>query len=391
MNAIASDTRVAQVQTPVPAEQLPPAVAKLCAGPAQMKLMAAKGVAPLRPGELLTALHQLTFDADPAVKAAAEASLAGLPDAVVNTPLGEPLPAAVLHRFAGALPAGRTAALERILYNPAAEDRTFVLLAGRLQERELEIIFQNEARLLRSPAILEALYHNPAARMSSLNRAIELLARNNVRVEAIPAFDEIAKAILADPEATAPEADASFSGVLSSADELAGLPDEPIQGESAESADSAPPPGSEASAETAKKGRKSMTIDFSRLKLYEKIRLATLGNAYCRSNLMRDPNRLVALAAIRSPGITDGEIAKAAGNRGLSDDVIRYIANQRDMTKDYQVRLSLVQNPKCPVGVSLKFLSLLNAEDLKQVARSKNVPGAIGTAARRLMQSRKPD
>ncbi|HEY0713617.1 MAG TPA: hypothetical protein VGF45_13140 [Polyangia bacterium] len=384
MNATGSDPRAALAHGPVPAEQLPPAIAKLCAGPTQMKLMAAKGVAPLRPAELLTALHQLSFDADAAVKAAAEASVAGLPDAVVSTPLGEPLPPAVLHRFAGALPINRTAALERILYNPATEDRTFVLLAGRLQERELEIIFQNEARLLRSPAILEALYLNPAARMSSLNRAIELLARNNVRVEGIPAFDDIAKSILTDPAATAPEADQSFAGILSSSDDLTGLPDAP-----AESASATPPAAPEAA--SPEKKRKSATIDFSRLKLYEKIRLATLGNAYCRSNLMRDPNRLVALAAIRSPGITDGEIALAAGNRSLSEDVIRYIANQRDMTKDYQVRLSLVQNPKCPVGVSLKFLSVLNAEDLKQIARSKNVPGAIGTAARRLMQSRKPE
>ncbi|HEY0710788.1 MAG TPA: hypothetical protein VGG33_28545 [Polyangia bacterium] len=380
-----SDARPALGHTPVPADQLPPAVAKLCAGPAPMKLMAAKGVAPMRPGELLTALHQLTFDSDATVKAAAEASIAGLPDPVITTPLGEPLPGAVLHRFAGTLAPDRTAALERILYNPATEDRTFVLLAGRLRERELEIMFQNEARLLRSPAILEALYANPGARMSSLNRAIELLARNNVRAEGIPAFDEIAKSIVADPAATAPDADESFAGVLSSVDDLSSLPDGP-----AEAADAASSSPAEAAGEPAKK-RKSATIDFSRLKLYEKIRLATLGNAYCRANLMRDPNRLVAMAAIRSPGITDGEIALAAGNRGLSEDVIRYIANQRDMTKDYQVRLSLVQNPKCPVGLSLKFLSLLNAEDLKQVARSKNVPGAIVTSARRLMQSRKPE
>jgi hypothetical protein len=55
------------------------------------------------------------------------------------------------------------------------------------------------------------------------------------------------------------------------------------------------------------------------------------------------------------------------------------------------VKLSLVQNPKCPVALSLRFLPLLQADDLKQLARSKNVPGAVSTAARRLMQTRKAD
>src|SRR4029453_11926830 len=115
---------------------------------------------------------------------------------------------------------------------------------------------------------------------------------------------------------------------------------------------------------------------------------ATLGNEYCRNNLMRDPNRMVAMAAIRSPRITDSEIVKASGNRSISEDVLRYIASQRDLTKSYQVKLNLVQNPKCPLALTMKFLPLLNLEDLKLVARSKNVPSALSTGARRLMQQR---
>ena len=52
---------------------------------------------------------------------------------------------------------------------------------------------------------------------------------------------------------------------------------------------------------SAKKKRKSPIIDFTKLKLFEKIRLATLGNAYCRQTLLRDSNKLVAMAVIRSP------------------------------------------------------------------------------------------
>jgi hypothetical protein len=366
-------------QKPLPPEQLPPAVQKLVAAPAGMKVMAAKGMAPLRPAELLVAIYQLSFDADGPVRAATEASAAGLPDKVVSPGLAGPLPATVLHFFAGKLPADRSEPMERILDNQATADETFVLLATRLLDRELQIIFENEARMLRYPAILEALYGNAQARMSSLNRAIELCARNGVRVEGIPSFDEVAKAISQDPQATADEADGDFAALFAKAEQAL------ASGELEAAAEE-----TEAEAAPSKSTRKSPVIDFTRLKLYEKIRLATLGNEYCRQNLMRDPNRMVAMAAIRSPRITDSEIVKTAGNRSVSEDVIRYIATQRDLTKSYAVKLSLVQNPKCPVALSLRFLPLLMAEDLKQVSRSKNVPGAVSTAARRLMAARKP-
>ena len=374
---------------PLPLASLPAAVQKLLAGPAAMKAMAAKGIAPLRPGELLTAVYQLSFDAEPSVRAAAEA--ASLPDKILAPALAEPLPPEVLQFFAGKLAPDRIEPLEKILYNPATSDGTFVLLARRLRERELEVIFQNEARLLRTPAILEALYGNPEARMSSVNRAIELCVRNGVKVDGIPSFDEVAKSISQDPEATAEPAtiDQMFSTLLSVADNVvAAAADEPA----GQAAPAAEPPGQAPPAAPEEKSkRKSPIIDFTRLKLYEKIRLATLGNEYCRSNLLRDPNRMVAMAAIRSPRITDSEILKAASNRSVCEDVIRYIANQRDLTKNYQVKLSLVNNPKCPVALSLKYLPLLNADDLKQVAKSKNIPGALSTGARRLLQNRKAE
>jgi hypothetical protein len=360
---------------PLPLENLSLAVQKLVGTPGPGKLMAAKGIAPLRPAELLIAMYQLSFDADVTVKAAAESAAGALPDKVLVAPLGEPLPGMVLHFFAERIAPGRTDALEKILLNQATVDETFVRLAGRLGERETEIIVQNEARLLRCPNIVQALFRNKQARMSSVNRAIELCARNNVRVDGIPAFDEIAKSIQEDPAATDPAADSLFHSVL---EKVAAVSDE-------EAADA------ESTGATAREStRKSPIIDFGKLKLHEKIRLATLGNAYCRSNLIRDSNKMVAMAVIRSPLMTDNEVVRAAGNRQITEDVIRYIANQRDFTKMYQVKLSLVQNPKCPLGFSLRFLTSLHNEDVKTLSKSKNVPSALAIAAKKLVQTRNP-
>jgi hypothetical protein len=352
----------------LPADLLPMAVQKVMTSPSGAKLMAARGIAPLKPADLVVAIYQLAFDADASVKAAAEAAPTSLPDKVLSAPLAESLPPPVIHFFAIRLAPTRVEPLERILYNQVTADETFVRLAARLGERELEIIVQNESRLLRSPTIVYQLFMNKQARMSSVNRAIELCARHAVRVEGIPSFDEVVRSIADDPTATDPAVvDQAFGAVLQAAETLA-------------------PDASEAEPDEAK--RKTVFIDFLKLKLHEKIRLASLGNAYCRANLIRDSNRVVAMAVIRSPLITDSEVVRAAGNRQICEDVIRYIANQRDFTKLYPVKLSLVNNPKCPLALTLRLLNFLHPEDLKAVARSKNVPSALATAAKKLQSRR---
>lgn len=363
---------------PLPADMLSAAVARLVAGASAAKLMAVRGMAPLRPADLVAAIYQLAFDVDPTVRASAEAAPAGLPDNIVGPPLAEAWPAQVLHFFATRLPVQRTLPIEKILYNPATADETYLILAGRLDENLLEVIFQNEMRLLRCPRIVEVLFFNKRARMSSVNRAVELCARNGIRLEGIPGFDEIASAIRQDPEATTGTVtDERFQEALAASEGAAGAEGEHGAGES-----------TEGDPQAKKRPLGLSFIKFDQLKIFEKIRLATIGNATCRKTLVRDSNRLVSMAVIRSPQITDMEIQLFAGSTNVCDDVIRYIANNRECSKNYNVKLALVGNPKCPVGVSLRFLSYLHQEDLRNVSRSKNIPGALATAAKKLLQQR---
>jgi hypothetical protein len=366
---------------PLPAASLSPAVASLVGGATPAKLLAVRGMAAVRPVELLVAIYQLSFDAEPAVRAAAEAAPASFPDNVIGPPLGEALPAPLLHLFATRLPNGRAAALERILYNPATADQTFVMLASRLGESLLEVIFQNEVRLLRCPAIVEALFFNKQARMSSVNRAVELCARNGVRVEGIPAFDEIVNAIRQDPEAMdGAVTDGRFQAALTAAEAAPVTDEEPGPADEMFDEELAP--------EEKDKAVGMSFIKFDQLRVFEKIRLATIGNAYCRKMLVRDSNKLVAMTVIRSPQITDMEIRQIAGSTNVCDDVIRYIANSRECSKDYPVKMALVSNPKCPLGSSLRFLAYLHQDDLRNISRSRNIPGALATAAKKLLQQR---
>lgn len=243
--------------------------------------------------------------------------------------------------------------------------------------------------LRRAPAVVGALYRNPRTPTSAAHRAVLAAAQAGLACDDLPELAELASVLAADPTALDPAvADAAVADALQAA---AGGGEEG-EGEGATAAGAeAVPSGADAGARPGGgKGRKSATIDFTKLKLYEKIRLATLGNAYCRQNLMRDANRMVAMAAIRSPQLTDGEVVKAAGNRALSEDVIRYIANRKELVKQYPVKVALVGNAKCPLGIALRLLPSLHGEDIKSLARSKNVPAALSMAAKKLAAARGP-
>jgi hypothetical protein len=108
---------------PLVGPALPKAVAALATGASPAKLMAVRGMAPMRPVEFLIAVYQLSFDADAAVKSAPRQRPRTLPDKIVLGPLGDPLPVQVLHFFAERLPPSRRQAIQKILLQPGHRRR----------------------------------------------------------------------------------------------------------------------------------------------------------------------------------------------------------------------------------------------------------------------------
>ena len=376
-----------------PLETLPPAVERAVGAktPAPMKMMAARGLAPLPPAELATALYQLSFADDEALKSAAFKTAAELPERILGGALEQPLDARVLDFYARRV-FGKPPLLEKLLLNKATADETFRHLATLVGETALEMIAKNEERLLRHPPIIAALYLNPKTRMSTAQRAIELAVRNNVRVDGIPAFDEAARAIqqsgAPDPEKAAAE-DAAFARATEVAVDQAAA----LQLVAVDEAEAAAQAEAEAQAAEAAVEAPGALEDEKKQKIADlspagKIRLATLGNAFARAVLIRDTNRLVSMAAIRSPAVTDMEVMRYATNRGLDDEIVRYIANQRQWVRLYGIKVALCNNPKCPLPVAMRFLPHLNVRDLKALARSKGIPSALCTAAKQMLQQR---
>jgi len=122
----------------------------------------------------------------------------------------------------------------------------------------------------------------------------------------------------------------------------------------------------------------------------EKLELARTTSKEGRTILMRDSNRIVQLAVVDSPKITDSEVVSIAQNRQINDEVLRKIAMNREWLRNYQVRLALVNNPKTPLTIAMAQVSYLNQKDLKALAKSKGVPRPLVIAAEgRIKESRK--
>ncbi len=121
------------------------------------------------------------------------------------------------------------------------------------------------------------------------------------------------------------------------------------------------------------------------LEIPEKIKLALKGNQTARAILIRDSNKQVPLFVLENPRITDHEVQEFSKSRDVSDLVLRAISQNGNWTKSYQLKFSLVSNPKTPIDVSLKWLKFIQKKDLRNLARSKNVPQVIANQARKLM------
>jgi hypothetical protein len=124
-----------------------------------------------------------------------------------------------------------------------------------------------------------------------------------------------------------------------------------------------------------------------RMKVAEKIRMAMTGDKETRTHLMRDSNRMVQIAVVSNPRISEGEVALLAGSKGVDDEVLRRISSNREWVRLYQVRLALVTNPKCPLTISGKLIQTLGPPDWKRIQASKSVPTVIAQMANRLSKN----
>jgi hypothetical protein len=120
----------------------------------------------------------------------------------------------------------------------------------------------------------------------------------------------------------------------------------------------------------------------------QKIRLAMLGNRESRNILIQDRNKVISMAVLRSPKLSENDALSYAQQRNLPQDVFAILGKSKRWTKYYPVKLALVNNPKTPLPVSMRFLEYLTERDLKALARNKNISSVLSHSARGILQKR---
>jgi len=123
----------------------------------------------------------------------------------------------------------------------------------------------------------------------------------------------------------------------------------------------------------------------SALPIMRRMKLAMKGTREQRTQLIRDPNKLVAAAVLSSPKLTQAEVEAFAKMANVSEDVLRVIATNRSWIKNYGVAFGLTRNPKTPPAISMKLLPRLNERDMKMLSMDRNIPEAVRLAARKYM------
>jgi hypothetical protein len=375
--------RLAAMDPAIDVAKLPPQAARILdpKTPPAMRAMAAKGIAPgLKPVDMLAVVAILAESEDATLAATAQSTLDKLPPQLLNGALTPDLHPGVLDvigpRFATDMPM-----MERILALPQIALPTVACIAMKSREPVSELIATNEDRLLRHPEIIERLYMNKSTRMSTSDRMIELAARNQIDLPGIPAFKEAVLAISEElipvdaPAEPTPE-DLEFQEAVALAAEVEGV----LEPEDVLKTDD------ETGKEVPVERVKPLYARIGSMKASQKIRLAQTGGAAERELLVRDPDRRVAIAAVVNPNVQDNEITRVSASRNVSEDVLRHIAGDAKWTRHYAVKLNLVSNPRCPLTITSKLIPLLRENELKQLAKSKNVSSAVSKAAKQQLE-----
>jgi hypothetical protein len=134
--------------------------------------------------------------------------------------------------------------------------------------------------------------------------------------------------------------------------------------------------------------RGSVLQKINKLDIKGRIQLAMKGTKEERSILVRDGTKLVAIAVLDSPKISDGEVEKIASQRNVLESVLRAIPLKRRFMKNYGVVRNLVFNPRTPIDISLGLMKQLLAADLKNLTGNKEVSDTIRKLGLRMFKQK---
>lgn len=315
--------------------------------------------------------------------------------------------------------------LPALLENPSVSDSELAKFAISASRESIEAMLQSP-RVRASTGVLESLRSNPYLKGNEASTVAQLLNRG----EPEPSHSTVAGS---EPQAGATAAPVSEAGT---SDEAGDVPDEAVSAYLAEHAaeiaqeqdkpfqpvggivdllgtgyfpvsenremieKAAEPEKAAASAGPAAAAarkpagfvppaqRDNAVQKINRLDVKGRIQLAMKGNKEERSILVRDGTKVVALAVLDAPKISDGEVEKFALQKNVLEAVLRQIPLKRRFMKNYIVVRNLVSNPRTPLDLGLGLMKHLLTQDLKNISANKEVSETVRKLALKMYKQK---
>jgi hypothetical protein len=378
------------------------------AAPPQARMAAARGMLPVPQDVMLELLVALRSDADADIARTADETLAGQEPAALLGAAAEPSTSPAVLSYLASRPALAREVQESLALNASTPDEAVAALARTTGEGAvLDLVAVNQQRLIRAPAIIDAVLANPARTPEAERRvretrreffekergarqvADEMRARGMGAaaefVESAESFGEEGGMSLDDAWLVAQHIEVWDVDVDDSwlpSERLEELLDETFEQRQA----AAERLVAEASAEggAAAPERIALIRRIMLMKVKDRIKLGMKGDREARSILIRDPNKVVATAVINNPRITDQEVEGIAAMRTVSDEVLRLISMNRGWARQYTIIHNLARNPRTPLPTAMGILTRLYTKDLKALGQNRNISDTVRRQALRL-------
>jgi hypothetical protein len=150
------------------------------------------------------------------------------------------------------------------------------------------------------------------------------------------------------------------------------------------SAGDEPPTAGASNVQRTEMSGAAIALEIRRMNVSQKMRLATRAGRLERQILLRDNSPQVLMSLLANPRIDETEVRDLVRSPHAASGVLQQIAKDRRWSSNYEVRLSLVRNPKTPTPLAQRILPTLRKSDLQTLAKSSHVREAIKGAALRL-------
>lgn len=326
--------------------------------PRRILEFAARGFVPLSPAELVRAVGSMLAQGDPEFSPLCEETfrLFDVPAVLGAVRMPECRPEQL---DAIARRTRERTVLEGILQHRSVATTTLVQLARHIEPELQDILVTNQARLLAAPEIVESLFENPELSTDIRRRADEFLEEFFLKQER-----ERGGPILEAEDAEEPAPVLSETGSVT--------------------AGGAAPAQAPAEEEVSK----DLVVRLTSLTVAQRVRVAFRGTREERLFLVRDPNRLVSTAVLKSPKTNEADAEAIANMKSVSEDVLRAVAQRREWMKKYGLMAAIVKNPRSPIDVTLPLVLRLAQRDQTALATDRNVPEAVRVTAKRIVQRR---